>query len=136
MIAVVLIFLAWKGYQISKEKGLSIETYQKEYQKEENPKIKITNNLEKTVCFSSCYPYYLEKDNGYIQSYSYGSCTYPDVTEICMESSEIKAFEILLDKMKLEKGLHRIAISACIGCALQQNFRKDKFFYSNKFIIK
>jgi len=128
-------YLSWKGYQISK-KTLSVSTYQKEYQAKENPRIKIDNNLTQTVCFSSCYPYYLERNNEPLKSYTYPSCPYPDVVETCMEPGETKAFEILLDKMRIEKGVHRIAIPACLGCSLKENFRQDQFFYSNKFLIK
>ena len=42
----------------------------------------------------------------------------------------------ILDKMEIEGSTHRVAVPACIGCALKENFRKDKFFYSNKFIIR
>lgn len=136
LIILILIvgFLAWRGYQL--KKGLIITTYQKEYSQGENPKIKIKNNSEKNICFSSCYPYYLEKNNGALESYRYGKCPFADIAEICIKPGEIKAFELLLDKMVVEKGRHRIAIPACLGCTLQENFRKDKFFYSNEFIIK
>ena len=137
VVIVMLIFLFWKGFQISKEKGLSVLTYEKEYQTGENPKVKITNNSPERICFSSCYPYYLEKNNGSpLKSYQYGNCPHPDVAEICMAPREVKLFEILLDNMTLEKGHHRVAIPACIRCALRENFRKDKFFYSNEFMIK
>jgi len=140
LIIIILIliigWLAWKGYQISEKKSLLVLTDQKEYPVGENPKIKIKNNLDKTVCFSSCYPYYLEKKDGSLKSYPYGSCPKADIAEICMRPKETKAFELMLNEMKLEKGIHRIAIPACISCALQSSFKKDKFFYSNEFIIK
>ena len=133
----LLLFLSFKGYQILKQKGLSIATFQEEYKKGENPKIKIKNNSNERICFSSCYPYYLEKNNGSpLESYQYSVCPHPDIAEICMGSGETKAFEILLDKMKVQEGYHRIAVPACISCVLQGNFRQDKFFYSNKFMIK
>ena len=136
LIILIFAFLAWKGYQISKEKALSISTSQNEYQAGENPKIEIKNNLKETVCFSSCYPYYLEGNNGALKPYGYGNCSDPDVAETCIGSGELKTFEIILDRMRVEKGKHRIAIPACIGCTLQENFRKDKSFYSNEFVIK
>ena len=137
LIIFIIAVFTWKGYLISKEKELSVLTYEKEYQAGENPKVKITNNSPEKICFSSCYPYYLEKNNGSpLTSYQYGSCPHPDVAEICMEPKEVKSFEILLDNMVIEKGKHRVAIPACIRCVLQENFRKDKFFYSNGFMIK
>ena len=129
-------FLAWKGYQISNSDELSLSVYKKEYQTGENPKIEIKNNVTKTVCFSSCYPYYLESGNGFLKSYHYGFCPYPDITEICIKSGESKFFELVLNKMELKEGIHRIAVPACIGCVLQQTFRGDKFFYSDEFLIK
>ena len=128
-------WLGWKGYQTT-IKGISISTNQKEYTRGDNPKIKIKNNLRKTVCFSSCYPYYLERNNGALKSYHYNDCLFPDMAEICIEPGQVKAFELLLDKMEIEGSTHRVAVPACIGCALKENFRKDNFFYSNKFIIK
>jgi len=141
VLAFLIIFIiavsAWKGYLISREKGLSVLTYEKEYQAGENPKVKITNNSPEKICFSSCYPYYLEKNNGSpLTSYQYGSCPHPDVAEICMEPKEVKSFEILLEGMKTQEGHHRIAVPACIGCTVQQKFRKDKFFYSNEFMLR
>jgi len=135
LILLVFAYLSWKGYQISKE-TLSVNTYQKEYQIKENPRIKIDNNLTQTVCFSSCYPYYLERNNESLKSYTYPSCPYADVAETCIKPRETKDFEILLDKVRIEKGVHRIAIPVCIGCSLKENFRQDQFFYSNKFLIK
>jgi len=128
-------WLGWKGYQTTIN-GISISTNQKEYARGDNPKIKIKNNLRKTVCFSSCYPYYLEKSNGDLKSYHYNDCLFPDVAETCIEPGQVKAFEILLDKMEIEGSTYRVAVPACIGCALKENFRKDNFFYSNKFIIR
>jgi len=130
-------WMGWKGYQMS-VKGVSISTSQKEYPRGENPKIKIKNNLRKRICFSSCYPYYLEKVNDGLKSYHlrYNDCLFPDVAEVCIEPGQVKAFELLLDEMEIEKTVHRIAVPACIGCALKENFRKDNFFYSNIFIIK
>jgi len=128
-------WLSCRGYQTA-VRGILISTNQKEYAKGDNPKIKIKNNLRKTVCLSSCYPYYLEKNNGSLESYLYGNCLFPDVAETCIEPGQVKAFELLLDKMEIEGTTHRVAVPACIGCSLKSKFRKDKIFYSNKFTIK
>jgi len=141
IIAILVIgWLGWKWYKSprgqNEQVGLSISTYQKEYNTNENPKIKIENKATEPICFSSCYPYYLEKKDGLIKSYTYGSCPHEDVVENCVNPDQVKAFELILDHMGAEKGLHRIAIPACVGCALNQNFRQDKFFYSNEFVIK
>jgi len=141
IIAILVIgCLAWKGYKASKGQGgqaeLSISTYQQEYNANENPKIKIENKSAESICFSSCYPYYLDKKDGTSKSYTYSSCPHEDVVENCINPDQVKAFELILDHMGAEKGLHRIAVPACVGCALNQNFRQDKFFYSNEFVIK
>ena len=136
-ISVILIvgLLAWRGYKIKKEEA-TITTYKTEYLKGENPKVKITNNLRERICFSSCYPYYLESNNGGFKAYKYGSCPKDNVVETCIKSGQIKAFELILDKVETKKGIYRIAVPACIGCALQENFREDMFFYSNEFIFE
>ncbi len=128
-------WLGWSRYQTA-VRGILIFTNQKEYARGDNPKIKIKNNLRKPVCLSSCYPYYLEKNNGSLESYLYGNCLFPDLAEICIEPGEVKAFELLLDKMEIAQTTHRVAVPACIGCVLKENFRKDKIFYSNKFTIR
>jgi len=129
-------WLGWKRYEVSVN-GISISTDRREYAKGENPKIKIKNNLEKTVCFSSCYPYYLERNNGKLKPYSYSSdCLSPDLSEVCIEPGQVKAFELILDGVEVEEAFHRVAVPACIGCALKESFRKDKIFYSNRFEIK
>jgi hypothetical protein len=136
-------WLAWKGYKNSQYKmsqketeSLLISTYQIEYPEGENPKIKIENKSAKAMCFSSCYPYYLEKKDGTLKSYTYGNCPHEDTVENCIALGQVKAFELILDQTGVDKGLHRVAVPACIGCALQSNFRQDKFFYSNEFVIK
>ena len=129
-------WLAWKGYQV-KDKGVALLTYKTDYSQGENPKIKIENKSTEKICFSSCYPYYLEKNNGGYKSYQYGNCPQElDQAQDCIEPGQVKAFELLLDEMHTDKGPHRIAIPACVGCVLQEKFRQDKFFYSNEFLIK
>ena len=128
--------LVWQGEKVKQERVTTVLSYKTEYTKGENPKVKITNNSNEKVCFSSCYPYYLEKDNsGSFVSYQYGDCGSGDIATTCLEAGGVKAFELQLDKMPIEEGPHRIAIPACVGCALQQEFRKDKWLYSNEFII-
>lgn len=137
IIILVFVWLFWKGYRNSRKGGeLSISTYQAEYSSSDNPKIKIENKSGEPICFSSCYPYYLEKKDGTLQSYQYGDCPRTDVIENCINPEQVKAFELMLDQMEIEKGFHRVAVPACVGCAFQSNFRQDKFFYSNEFIIK
>ncbi|GAI12085.1 unnamed protein product, partial [marine sediment metagenome] len=51
----------------------------------------------------------------------------------CIDSRQVKAFE--LTAPSIEEGLHRLIISTCIGCNLEEVFREDQKFYSNEFII-
>ena len=92
-------------------------------------------NSFETICFSSCYPYSLEKINDTSYFYQYNSCPFPDVAETCVSPGEIKSFELFLDKIGIEKGAHRLALPVCVGCGLKESFRKDKIFYSNEFTI-
>jgi len=114
---------------------VSIYSDKEEYLKRESLKVAIRNNLGKTVCFSSCYPYLLEKKNSNEEweKYLYVGCEEENVARDCIESQKVKAFEILSE---IEKGVHRLYLSACIGCKAGERFREDKVFYSNDFLIK
>lgn len=138
LVTVIMALVAgfiWFEYQNSKK--AVVKTNKIEYIEGENPKVIIKNKLQDDICFSSCYPYYLERKNGKgYESYKYGNCLNNDVAEKCIDPGQLKAFELLLEGIKFEKGFHRISIPACIGCALEEGFRKDKWFYSNEFLIK
>lgn len=129
-------WLIRESRQMAKE--VFIATDKIEYQTEGALRIKIKNNLAENICFSSCYPYYLEKNGslqgGGWQSYSYSKCDEPDIVEKCIELFKTKAFEIILTFT--EPGLHRIAIPVCVGCQEGEGFREDKRLYSNQFRIQ
>ncbi|MBU1000208.1 hypothetical protein KKE78_02315, partial [Patescibacteria group bacterium] len=115
--------------------NVKIITDKKEYSKTEALKIKIKNNLSQNICFSSCYPYYLEnKENQEWEMYSYQNCESQDLIEKCIEPKEQKAFEIDLSLTKID--LHRIVLPVCVGCQLDQGFQENQRFYSNEFEIK
>jgi len=97
-------------------------------------KVKIENNLEEEICFSSCYPYYFEKKESAWNNYRYTKCFEDDIISSCVKASEIKAFE--LEIPKVQDGRHRIALPACVGCAVNELFDENSRFYSNEFIIK
>jgi hypothetical protein len=123
----------WQDYLVGGVK-VTIQTDKEKYPPGESLIVTINNNFRKNICFSSCYPYYLEKKDGEWISYPYGKCKKFDITEICMKPNQVKAFEIQLNRAK--EGLHRIAVPACIGCHIVDFFREDKRFYSNEFLIK
>lgn len=112
---------------------VNVITEKTEYKIGDVIKVKIENNLKKNICLSSCYPYYLEKKEEEWKSYYYVDCQNSDLAKDCIDSGQVKAFELIAPS--IEEGLHRLAISACIGCNLDEVFREDQKFYSNEFEI-
>ncbi len=113
---------------------VNIITDANEYGMGDMLKVKIENNLKKSICFSSCYPYNIEKKNGEWNGYSYGDCSNSNLNENCIDSRQVKAFEFTIPF--IEAGAHRLGVSACIGCNVNQTFREDQKFYSNDFLIR
>jgi len=104
------------------------------YKAGEDLKVKIENNLEEPVCFSSCYPYYIGKENGEWKPYKYEECEKENITDNCVAPHGIKAFE--LEVPASFKGSHRLMIQACVGCGLRQPFQKERELFSNPFNIE
>lgn len=96
-------------------------------------KIKIQNNLEEKICFSSCYPYYIEKKNDGWSSYEYIKCRDEDIAENCLDPDTVKAFQFEIPLV--EKGTHRVVLPICVGCTESNIFKEGKRFYSNNFDI-
>jgi len=96
-------------------------------------KVKIQNNLKEKICFSSCYPYYIEEDNGEKSGYEYSGCADEDMAENCIDPDGIKAFQF--DVPSVEKGTYRLALPVCVGCTESNIFKEAKRFYSNNFNI-
>ncbi|MBU3942907.1 hypothetical protein KKA24_02900 [Patescibacteria group bacterium] len=97
-------------------------------------KVKVENNLDEPLCFSSCYAYYFEKKESAWNNYRYKKCLEEDIINNCVEPRGIKAFE--LEIPKIQSGTHRMALPACIGCTINSIFSENSRFYSNEFIIK
>jgi len=130
VISLIVVFgFIWKSSQ-----RVMITTDRTGYKLWEAPKIIIRNNLVKNICFSSCYPYFLEEKKENWKSCLCGKCQKPDLVEKCIESNQVKAFELIL--YKLEAGLYQIAVPVCIDCKVGQDFRESKRFYSNQFMVK
>lgn len=134
VVLVVIVLLGFYSYQINKTGEVNVKTEKVEYQIGEALKVKIENNLNDNICFSSCYPYYFEKKDGEWISYHYESCPNGDLTETCIEPKQVKAYEIIIPALKT--GFHRLALPACLGCGVQQQFQEDRWLYSNDFVIK
>ena len=132
----VLVFWGWKGQKIK------IVTDKTTYENGTVLRLKIRNFLFKNACFSSCYPYNLERsyrsENSSSDSerivYTYQDCPHSDLVVKCIRPFETKAFEISLPQVK--KGTHRISVSICENCQVGQKFQETSKFYSNEFKIK
>lgn len=128
----VIVWMGWKGYQLQKGEIL-ITTGKVEYERGENLRLKIKNNLEETICFSSCYPYYLQRKNKRWESYKYVECYDFNGNGHCIDAEKEKFFELTLPEVSA--GLHRLVLPVCIGCKDAKEFEEDKRFYSNEFWI-
>jgi len=132
IILIIIVFIV--VFSVLRWQKLVIITDKKEYQSGENLKLNIKNNLGETICFSSCYPYFLEKKDTTWQIYEYVVCPELNLVEKCMKFGETKGFELSLNGAK--NGLHRISVPVCVGCREGNLFLEDKRFYSNIFEIK
>lgn len=114
---------------------ISITTDKAEYEAGGILIVKIKNNFWKSICFSSCYPYLLERlQDGKWGSYQYTECYDFNGNGDCVEAKKEKVFELTL--FSVEKGLHRLVLPVCINCKNEKTFREDRKFYSNEFEIK
>lgn len=115
-------------------KGVKILTDKGEYSPGEPLRVKIENNSEERVCFSSCYPYYIQRKNGKWENYRYADCPKEDVVDNCVDPESKKAFELNLPS--ISEGPHRLAVGACLNCELKELFKKEENFFSNRFFVK
>lgn len=130
----VLIVLAVLFIEKKEPESISILTDRQEYKAGESLRVRIDNKSKETICFSSCYPYYIQKKGAGWESYRYVECPEEDLAEKCVEPKQVKAFELTLPA--IEQGPHRLAISACLGCHFQENFKEEQKLYSNQFIVE
>ena len=125
----VLVFFLLRGQKIV------ITTETQEYASGQDLKLQIKSSfLLKRFCFSSCYPYFLEKNNGEWRTYSYVSCPFFDKIETCIGPRESKIFLISLPAVK--PGKHRISVPVCQDCQSGQEFQETGRFFSNEFEVK
>ncbi len=134
LIVLGLIILAAFLIPSNVSEEVNIITDAKEYRIGDVLKVKIENNLKENICFSSCYPYNIEKKNEEWDSYRYEDCLNSNLNENCIDSREIKAFEFVIPS--IDTGFHRLGISACIGCNVDEIFKQGQKLYSNDFLIK
>ena len=133
LVVLTISFLVWQFF-IAKAPKVLLLTDKTEYEQDGTLKIAIKNDSGENICFSSCYPYFLEKKDGEFQSYPYSVCPEPNLNEPCVDPRQSKFFQINLPL--LEAGIHRLAISVCLGCKIKEIFREDQKLYSNEFNVK
>jgi len=133
IIAVIILSYVFYQKRTPKENGTIIVVEKGDYKIGETLKIKIANNSNKEICFSSCYPYYFERKDGSWTAYNYESCPEDNLAKPCLEPSQEKAFEISIPQ--IEKGVHRLSLPACLECGLNSGFKESERLYSNDFII-
>lgn len=135
LVIVVIIsgVILWQSGKTGKG-DIIIATDKNEYTPQDNLKIQIQNKLGESACFSSCYPYFIERKDGAWDQYEYTDCPKTNLNAICVEAGGKKAFELALPSIL--SGLHRLSVSACLGCQIGDTFKGDKKFYSNEFLVK
>jgi len=99
--------------------------------------VSIQNNLGRGICFSECYPYFLQKnggDTGNWQNYEYGKCQDFDAAIDCVQDRGFKEFRLPLEDV--DPGLNRLMIPVCLGCQTGDKFNRDTAIYSNTFQVR
>lgn len=106
------------------------------YQVGESLEVAVTNDFDRKMCFSSCYPYLMERrrEDGKWEEYEYSNCPDNNLAADCILVRAQKKFRIMLDDVV--PGVHRLKINACVGCAAAENFVFEREIYSNIFEIK
>jgi hypothetical protein len=105
------------------------------YESKSTLSLAIKNVMPNNICFSSCYPYYLEVKTDKWKTYEYyESCPNPDLIESCIEPDYARFFSI--DLPDLSPGLHRIRVPVTIAGRAGEEFQMDQIYYSNEFIIR
>jgi len=132
-ILLALLLILVLGFLLKTPQEVIVTTDQVGYASGETPIMTIKNNLTSNICFSSCYPYYLEKKNGEWESYLYEECEKPDLVENCVEPKQTKSFKFTIPA--IGSGFHRIAVPSCLDCQIGQTFEENERFYSNEFTI-
>lgn len=126
--------ITWYIFQTPRGPEVEVLLRKSEYNKKETLQLKITNNLSESICFSSCYPYRLErKAQEEWQQYQYDQCPWQDVNKKCIEPKGIKAFELSLNGAA--EGTHRLVIPICKNCIEGESFKEIEKIYSSIFKI-
>lgn len=119
----------------SSQPDFGVELSKQIYDKGEKVRITVRNNTLKQICFSSCYPYYLQVKNGDWHSYNYSECFEEDLNVPCLSSGESRKFKFTLRK-SIRSEIHRIAIPIDKEGTAGEKFEEDKKIYSEPFEVK
>jgi len=136
LIAGAVFWGIWNYYYHQLPQTLLVLTEKPIYFPNGELKLTVKNVSPNNICFSSCYPYYLEvqKEKKWITYEYYEVCLHPDLIESCLEPGYAKFFSV--DLPDLAPGTHRIRVPVTISGKVSKEFRQDQIFYSNDFIIK
>lgn len=127
-LAIVILGFFWKQQKIV------IKTDATLYENGAVLKTQIWNHSLENICFSSCYPYYLERKDGEWESYNYQNCPDSNLVQECINPWKIKAFELTLPLV--QEGFHRLVVPICKECKIGEEFKEIEKLYSNEFEIK
>ena len=142
LLVIILIIMAggifwsiWNYYYHAMPQQVLIITEKPSYISNAELSLAVKCILPNRICFSSCYPYFLErKYNGWVV-YDYNNkCEHPDIIESCLEPDYAKFFSILLPS--LDPGVHRMLIPVAINREVGDFFQRDAAYYSNDFVVK
>jgi len=119
----------------SREEEVVIRLDREEYSRGEKARVSVRNwfwNSE--ICFSSCYPYFLQRENGSWREYGYEDCNFEDKIVKCVKPFQKKIFQTTIPCTS--DGTYRISVPICKDCNLGTVFNEETRFYSDKFKIK
>lgn len=137
--ALVLILVAGAGFLLGRKSGqsvISVDLAQQNYEKGEQVELTIRNNTSEQICFSSCFPYYLQRrKNDKWVTYDYPSCSDEDLSTSCISPSQVKKFRLTLEKY-VRANSHRFAIPIFKGGEKGEKFEETERIYSEPFEVK
>ena len=118
-----------------KQSDINVKLLKQIYSKGEKARVTISNNDAQQICFSTCYPYRLQKKNGDWGSYKYPDCPEENLNLPCVAPNEKRSFEFTLEE-RINNGIHRVAIPINRGGEEGEKFKEDKQVYSKPFDVK
>ncbi|MCX6760288.1 MAG: hypothetical protein NTW46_03015 [Candidatus Nealsonbacteria bacterium] len=135
VITAIIVLFAVSFIYFKSSAGKTIAVMDKEeYGANEDGRVKIKSSLSGEICFSSCYPFYFEKEtNGNWEGIAYDKCEEDDLSEKCFDGNKVKAFRFVFPDLKA--GNYRLAIPVCDNCKEGDKFLSNKWIYSNIFKI-